>query len=204
MPYKNHKQYRLPGYDYSAMGDYFITVCTKDRIHHFGKIIKTNNNAFIELSAIGSFIKESILSIPDTCKNVTLGETVVMPNHIHLIITLPNIAGTGHGVGAGRSLFLPEPQQSSLQQIISPYGGLKPLTPGSVSSIINHLKGKAKKWCKANGHAGFNWQARFHDHIIRDSKAYNTISNYIANNIWNWNNDENNDDGNKFRKDIRT
>ena len=55
MPYKRHKQYRLPGYDYAAMGDYFITICTKNRIHHFGKITQTKEGATIELTAIGSF-----------------------------------------------------------------------------------------------------------------------------------------------------
>ena len=190
MSYKKQKQYRLPGYDYSAMGDYFITVCTKNRIHHFGKIVKGKEDAIIELTAIGSFVHDSILSIPGTYKDVTLGETVVMPNHIHLIISLPYKEAINN-------------QQSSLQQIIAPHKGLQPLLPGSVSSIINHLKGKVKKWCNANGYPFFAWQARFHDHIIRDSKSYDRISNYIANNIWNWDNDENNEDGNNARRDIR-
>jgi putative transposase len=49
MPYKNHKQYRLPGYDYSSSGAYFITICTKNREHRLGKIIKTRDDAFMEL-----------------------------------------------------------------------------------------------------------------------------------------------------------
>ena len=74
MPYKKQKQYRLPGYGYSAMGNYFITVCTKDRIHHFGKIVKRKEDQIIELTAIGLFVQDSILSIPGTYKDVTLGE----------------------------------------------------------------------------------------------------------------------------------
>lgn len=192
MPYKKQKQYRLPGYDYSAMGDYFITICTKNRMHHFGKITQTKDDAFIELTAIGSFLNHSMLSIPDTYKEVTLGETVVMPNHMHLVINLPNKETIYNN------------NQSSLQHIIAPHKGLQPLLPGSVSSIINHLKGKVKKWCNANGYDYFQWQARFHDHIIRNSKSYNRISNYIANNIFNWADDENNQEGNNFRKEIRT
>ena len=199
MPYKNHKQYRLPGYDYSSMGDYFITICTKDRIHHFGKITKTGDSASIELTPIGAFVQESIQSIPGTYKSVRLGETVVMPNHIHLVISILK-----RNVGSGRGLILPSPQQSSLQQIMSPYKGLIPLTPGSVSSIINHLKGKVKKWSNANGFEHFQWQARFHDIIIRNEEAYNHISNYIANNIYKWVEDENNEGGNNFRKNIRS
>ena len=184
MQYKKYKQYRLPGYDYANAGDYFITVCTKDRAHYFGEISKTDRDAFIELTAIGSYVADCILSIPDTFEEVILGETVVMPNHVHLIITLPykelNIV----------------PEQSSVQQMISPQKGLKPLTPGSVSSIINHSKGKVKKWCNANCYDYFQWQARFHDRIIRNVGEYNRISNYIANNVWNWDCDENNQNGN--------
>ena len=90
MSYKIQKQYRLTGHDYSAMRDYFITACTKNRIHYFGKIVKTKEDAIIELTAIGSFVYDSILSIPGIYKDVTLDETVVMPNHIHLTISLPH------------------------------------------------------------------------------------------------------------------
>ncbi|MEP7106995.1 MAG: transposase [Ferruginibacter sp.] len=191
MPFKKHKQYRLPGYDYSSLGDYFITVCTKKRIHHFGKITKPNDDSIIELTAVGSFVNDCIISIPCTYEGVTLGETIVMPNHIHMIISLPYLE-TNHSNN-----------QSSRQQIISAHKGLRPLQRGSVSSIINHLKGKVKKWCNANGYPFFAWQSRFHDHIIRESKSYNRISNYIANNIWNWEDDENNEESKNFRKDIR-
>ncbi len=133
MRYKNHKQYRLPGYDYSSVGDYFITVCTKDRLHHFGKIFNAKEDAFIELTPIGSFVKDSMLSIPGIFKNVELGETVVMPNHIHLIITI-----------CYQDVIPPISKQSSLQKLMAPNNGLQPLVPGSVSSIINHFKGKVK------------------------------------------------------------
>ncbi|RDC65349.1 transposase [Adhaeribacter pallidiroseus] len=32
MVYKEHKQYRLPGYKYDATGIYFVTICVKDRL----------------------------------------------------------------------------------------------------------------------------------------------------------------------------
>lgn len=192
MSYKQHKQYRLPGHDYSEIGDYFITICTKNRLHHFGTITNINNKKNMELSAIGLFVNESILAIPDVYENVSLGETVVMPNHIHMILKLPPNE-TEH------DYYL-----TPLQQMMPMYKGLRPLIPGSVSSIINHFKGQITKWCKANQHDYFQRQSRFHDHIIRNSKSYNTISNYIAYNIYNWHEDENNEGGNNFRKEIRT
>lgn len=174
MPYKTHKQYRLPGYDYARGGDYFITICTKNRIRYFGKIFKTKDDAFIELSPIGSFATECIELIPVIFPHASLGETIVMPDHVHLVVILEN------------SALQNAPKQSKIQHALSPNKGLKPLTPGSVSSIVNHLKGKVKKWCNLNGYPSFEWQARFHDHIIRDAESFDRINNYITNNIWNW------------------
>jgi len=37
--YKNRKSIRLKNWDYSSDGLYFITICTKNREHHFGKIV---------------------------------------------------------------------------------------------------------------------------------------------------------------------
>ena len=33
MALPNRKQIRLPDYDYSSPGAYFVTICTKDRAH---------------------------------------------------------------------------------------------------------------------------------------------------------------------------
>ena len=45
--YKN--KYRIPsnrlqGYDYGSNGCYFITICTKNRVHYFGKIVNETND----------------------------------------------------------------------------------------------------------------------------------------------------------------
>ena len=46
MPDKFQGKYRIPsarlqGYDYGQNGAYFITICTKNRIHYFGEIISS-------------------------------------------------------------------------------------------------------------------------------------------------------------------
>ena len=40
------------------------------------------------------------------------------------------------------------------------------------------------------GYEAFQWQRSFHDHIIRDEKSYETISNYISNNPALWEQDK--------------
>ena len=54
--FKLKKQYRLFGYDYSQNGCYFITIVTKNRQHHFGKIV----NNIMQLSAIGKFANDNV------------------------------------------------------------------------------------------------------------------------------------------------
>jgi putative transposase len=54
MSFKLKKQYRLPGYDYSQSGFYFITILAKNRIHFFGEII--NNE--IQYSPLGNYCKD--------------------------------------------------------------------------------------------------------------------------------------------------
>ena len=52
MSYKPKKQYRYSNYDYILNGAYFITICTKDRKHYFGKI---DDNKMI-LSVVGKIV----------------------------------------------------------------------------------------------------------------------------------------------------
>jgi len=52
---------------------------------------------------------------------------------------------------------------------------------GTISTIIRSYKSVVLKNAHLI-HADFAWQARFHDHIIRDSKSFENIQNYIANN----------------------
>ncbi len=53
MKFKYYKQYRLPEFDYSSDNGYFITVCTKNREHFFGKI----ENSEMYFTEIGLEIK---------------------------------------------------------------------------------------------------------------------------------------------------
>jgi len=57
--------------------------------------------------------------------------------------------------------------------------------PGTLGVIINQYK----RICTINArktHPNFAWQPRFHDIIIRNDRAFKTISNYIINNHEKW------------------
>ncbi|MFN8431072.1 MAG: transposase [Spirosomataceae bacterium] len=60
---------------------------------------------------------------------------------------------------------------------------------GSISTIIRSYKSAVTKYARAI-HADFEWQTRFHDHIIRDAGSFERIQTYIENNPLNWKEDK--------------
>ncbi len=42
---------RLEGFDYGSNGAYHITICTKNRLHHFGEIVETDDNPSLRQDA---------------------------------------------------------------------------------------------------------------------------------------------------------
>lgn len=89
------KQLRLPEYDYSQVGCYFITVCAEERKMLFwdsvgADIIRPDAPP---LSACGMTVEQAILDIPVHYPQVTLHKWVVMPNHIHLLLQINEVGG---------------------------------------------------------------------------------------------------------------
>ena len=131
----------------------------------FGEII----NDAVHLSALGDLAAKCWLEIPQHYSNVRLDQWIVMPDHLHGIIILkPNI----------NDLLVNQEDNTP--------AGLRPLRPASIPAIINQFKGSVKRWCNQNNHADFAWQARYHDHIIRNREALHNIREYIIRNPENW------------------
>jgi REP element-mobilizing transposase RayT len=194
----DRKHIRLPGWDYSTEGVYFITICCHDRESFFGRLI---DNKMI-LSVIGEMASRFWKEIPEHFNHVRLDEFVIMPNHIHGIIILDyslvgkrNImhespVGTRHGVslqsnniinvGSCHGMTL---RQDGINKFSNP-------VKNSISVIINQYKSSLKRWCNKNGYNSFKWQSRFFDHIIRDGNSFDQIREYIRSNPKNWLSDE--------------
>ena len=136
-------------------GDYFVTICTQDKAHYFGKII----NGEMRLSEIGEYCQLQFqeLSLHYPYAEVLL--YVVMPNHVHAILRI-----------GMRNSGVVNTQRSTLGVVI---GGLK-----------REVKLFAKRQC-----LNFDWQSRYHDHIIRGATDGNNIANYIRTNVERWGED---------------
>lgn len=196
MPYKIQKQYRKPGYDYTMNNAYFITICTQNRIYHFGRV----ENCEMILSPIGKIVAKFWSEIPKHFKNIILDNWIIMPNHLHGIIIIqdPNQSAFHDCIDLNRRNAprrVLENHTDSIFQKNTPRRvptGIQPLVKGSISSITNHFKGNIKRYCNKNGFEHFAWQSRFYDRIIRNEQELYNIQNYIYNNPLNWNRDRNN------------
>ncbi|GET29192.1 transposase [Prolixibacter sp. SD074] len=80
----HRRSIRLKNYDYAGKGLYFITLCTANRKNIFGKII----NGELFLNPFGEIAKEEWAKTPEIRNNTSLGEFIIMPNHMHGIISI--------------------------------------------------------------------------------------------------------------------
>ncbi|MBF8294528.1 MAG: transposase, partial [Bacteroidetes bacterium] len=77
--YRRRNTNRLVGHDYSQPGEYFVTMCTKDREDLFGEI----TGGEMKLNEVGEIAVKCWKEIPQHYPNIKLDEFVVMPNHVH-------------------------------------------------------------------------------------------------------------------------
>lgn len=172
---------RLQHWDYTSQGAYFITICTKDRMYYFGDI----ENGKMNYSPIGAIANVLWYEIKNRTKNVELGAFVVMPNHIHGILILNGY--DDNGVNVNDNVNVETVRATSLPQN-EKMGNISPKSR-SVSTIIRSYKSAVTKHANRLG-LDFSWQPRFHDHIIRNDKSFNTITEYILNNPLTWTEDK--------------
>ena len=155
-------QFRIPDWDYRRDGAYFITICTKNRIHFFGEI----NQRKMILSEIGKIAEECWLKIEGHFPNVHLRKYVVMPDHIHGIIVIDK------SISVGSDLLLKE---NRFQNIGSQ----------SISTIVGSFKSAVSRKSREINPV-FAWHPRFHDRVIRSSVELDRIENYISKNVENY------------------
>ncbi len=96
MELPKRKPTRLKEYDYSSPGAYFVTICTKNRKELLSEIIVGEGLCTLpqnKLTPTGEVVEKSIQYINNNYNGVKIDKYVIMPNHIHLIVTLDNSGG---------------------------------------------------------------------------------------------------------------
>jgi putative transposase len=172
-PLRHHRRsIRLRGYDYTQVGEYYVTLCIKDRESVLGEIIRNE----MHLTRIGEIVEECWEDIPKHFSNAVLDEFVIMPNHVHGVVIL---VGARHAVP---QLEIPPSDEER-------FG--KPVC-GSLSTIIRSFKSAASNRIHSEGYSAFAWQRNYYEHIIRDGNDLDRIRKYIADNVTKWSEDKEN------------
>lgn len=182
---------RLEGWDYSRNAMYFVTICTKERTHSFGEI----TGGKITLSDTGKLCEEYLYKIPVFSPFVLIDEAMIMPNHLHVIFVIDNVVDGDEETSPETFAQERFPKETFFQETFFPtslqseqfHSSISPKS-GSLSTIIRSFKGAVKKDSKPFD-PSFEWQTRFHDHIIRNQNSYWNIKKYIQRNVDNWKDD---------------
>ena len=84
-PERHHRRsIRLRGYDYRAVGAYFITIVAQDRACLFGEVV----DGEMRLSEAGRMVERWWLELNRRFPHVSTDAYVVMPNHFHGIVVI--------------------------------------------------------------------------------------------------------------------
>lgn len=178
---------RLQNWNYANEAMNFVTICTKNRENYFGEInsVETRCIASLQSTEIGQIARsewyKTIELRPDL--NLELREFVVMPNHIHGIIIIgKNEHNINRQTQCRDAMHCVSTNETEYKNQFVPQSK-------NLSSIIRGYKSAVTTYARKNN-IKFDWQTRFHDHIIRSMDDYYRISNYIINNPVKWQEDK--------------
>ena len=155
------KPTRLKNFDYSSIGAYFVTVCTKDRMPILSDVIREisvtedkKDTVFkTKLTNCGKIVEYELLALESRYSNITIDGYVIMPDHIHFVVMIHRTQG----------------------------GGISP----TLSDAVCVFKSLATRKCKEIGIDNL-FQRSFAEHIVRNSDDYETRIKYIYENPMRW------------------
>jgi len=189
----HRRSIRLRDYDYLQAGTYFVTICTNHRQSLLGDVVCGE----IRLNDAGNMAQSVWNEIPDHYPGVHIDTNIIMPNHIHFIVTV------GAGPRACPGFTDPDPIGYNQTQTGHPQGGAPTgintanETGGlSLPDVVHRYKTMTTKryvdGVKQNGWPPFPgklWQRNYWEHIVRDEPELNRIRQYIRNNPAQWDQD---------------
>lgn len=164
-PNKHHRRsIRLDGWDYRSPGLYFITICTHERQNLFA------DPHFRDIAV------HALANIPQQkhAQHVLLDESVVMPNHAHVIFD-----------------FVDFPIQADLSQAT---GNFENALAGSLGVIVGRYKTAVTTPINQLRHSkgAKVWQRGYYERIIRNERELQATRQYIQNNPARWAEDRDN------------
>jgi hypothetical protein len=99
---RHRRSIRLKGFNYTLGGAYFMTVCTQNQMCLFGDVVERE----IRLNDAGRLVQIVWDGLPEHYPHVSLDHWVIMPNHVHGIVSF---------IGAG---LKPAPMTTATNRLI--------------------------------------------------------------------------------------
>lgn len=174
---------RLPQFDYTQFGAYFITICIQNRLFLLGEI----NAGQMILSEAGEMVRRSWEMLPGRFSSLQLDYYVVMPNHFHGIVFINDAVKKNRildVLGDRRIRPVSRPQGTVPDSVGRMVQAFKSIT---TLAYINGVRNQG--WRPFSGKL---WQRNYYEHIVRDEKALTKIREYIETNPLRWHLDREN------------
>ena len=153
---QKRKDLRLKGFDYSKTGAYFITICTEKRKNILSTIVGETSPLPL-LTSYGEVVNRWIQKIPKKYPEASVDCYVIMPNHVHILLSVKKNDGRGD-------------LSPTVDTVI---GWLKYQTTKEINELRGSIGDKI-------------FQRSFFDHIVRIRDDYYVIYKYIYENPLRW------------------
>jgi putative transposase len=173
---QGRRSIRLPGYDYTSPGAYFVTICVRGRECLLGEIV----DGEMRLNEWGRIAAESWQWLGQQYPYVSLDAWVIMPNHMHGIIVIHE-DDTVHADGGSRDDSRIAPTR--IAPTIAAVKKRKPL--GRLVGAFKTVSTKHINQLRDMPGVPF-WQRNYWEHIVRNDTSLNRIREYIQNNPARW------------------
>ena len=162
------KSIRLPGYDYTQTGYYFVTICVQGGDYLLCKI----KNGIVYPNNYGEIVNDCWIWLTEHYPYINLDCWILMPNHLHGILhikphILPNDCRGGSRTAPTSGII----KIKTLGRLI---GAFKTVSTKKINQIRNTPGSKI-------------WQRGFYEHIIRNEREYYAFHQYIIDNPIRWN-----------------
>src|SRR5580704_3425307 len=177
----NRRTIRIKTYDYAQPAAYFVTIGAHAHRNLFGEI----DGQEMKLNSLGKIVDDSWLELTNHFPNIRLAAHIVMPNHMHGIVSIQ-----GRTRREART-------QADVSVIPTATRGHKATVSGSIPTIIRSFKSAVSKKARAilRKLQSQVWQRGYYEHIIRDQHDFENICEYIRLNPARWNLDDENPAG---------
>ncbi len=183
MPTGRHtgRSLRLPDYDYSQPGAYFVTICCRRRFSAFGQV----DNGAMVLNAAGTMAEHWLRELPRKYPDIELDVFCVMPDHVHFVIAIPDSPDAPEQGDGHTGPPLPRMNDGSSGGDAGQLPPLPRMVQWYKTMTTNEYIRRARdgEW---EPFPGKLWQRSFHDRVIRSERELRDTRRYVAENPLRW------------------